>query len=626
MVLSRVRMQFGLRSAFPGIVLFLLLAFFLSTPSTASAATVSAGGACPSGASYLNTSTNTLVSLASLGVNQCYYIAANGSDNNSGTTEASPWLHAPQMPACSANCATVQNQSGGIPAGTGLILRGGDTWHFGNSSNSPYTGGTWNFNVSPYPMGTSSNPIYVGVDPTWYSGSSWARPILTGDNPTCDSGNAGNGGCNSGTMTCTASNCPGEYYVNSCSYQISSSNNMLDISGLQYYTIDNLEMTGLCENHTISGGGQEVQGDDTYLRYGSLRAPSTFQNLYIHGWTHTQFAGANGGPNCTTGVVCFNIFAFQGSVINGSIGETLAYDVVDGEDADPIGGGVCYGGMYDVAYSAFRYTSQCIGATHSFHDNLYEYFYENGHSNMFEEVNGLSGTNAIYNNVFRHVENGCSSGCGVGLWFYPPAGTTDYFFNNLYYDEGSIELWIIGQNNQNAGTAVMFNNTVEFSSSGAQITGSATHNSVTLKSINNHFITDNSNGPIQTSTFTSATETTDLKMNHSTATTDGYASSQNYAYSPTSASSPTVGAGTNENGSNGAFCSALTSAGLSDAANVCQSDTRYACSYDSANHAVTCPSRTPNARPATAWAVGAYEFNTQDPPPAPPTGLAAAVQ
>lgn len=608
-----------------------LLSLLLALPAFAS------GGTCPTGANYMNASTNTLVTLSSLGITSCYYVAASGSDSNSGTTETSPWLHAPQMPSCSSNCATVQNQSGGIPAGTGIILRGGDVWHMGNSSASSYTGGTWNFNSGQYPMGSSSNPIYVGSDPSWYSGASWARPTLTGDNPPCGNGNVGSGCTSNPSSDCSSgqeSACTGLYYVSSCSYQMSGDggqNIMIELSGLKYYILDNLELTGLCESQP----GQ-AQGSNTYVRYGGLcnsgcsgSAPaSTFQNLYIHGWSHLQYAGYNGGPNCTGSTHCFNIFAFQGSAIGGAlVGETLAYDVVDGADSDPVGAGVCYGGMFNVEYSAFRYTSQCIGATHLFHDNLYEYFYENGHSNMFEEVAGISGTNAIYNNVFRHVESGCPSDCLIGLWFDPPSGTTDYFFNNLYYDEGAIELWIVGQNNQNAGTGIIFNNTVEFTNSGTQITGSATHNSVTVNSANNHFITDNPSGPFAKSTFTSLTETTDLTMNHSTATTDGYTSSETYPYSPTSASSPTVGTGTNENASNGAFCSALADAGLSAVATACQSDTTYACSYNTTTNTVSCPARSVTARPTTAaWDIGAYEYNTQDPPPAAPTGLTAVVQ
>ena len=40
------------------------------------------GGTCPSGANYVNPSnaTGSLVTLSSLGITNCYYIAANGSD------------------------------------------------------------------------------------------------------------------------------------------------------------------------------------------------------------------------------------------------------------------------------------------------------------------------------------------------------------------------------------------------------------------------------------------------------------------------------------------------------------------------------------------------------------------
>ena len=121
-----------------------------------------AGGTCPAGPVH---GADGNATLSSLGVTTCYYIAANGSDSNSGTTESSPWLHAPQMPNCSANCATVQN--GTLQPGTGLIFRGGDTWHISNSSASPYVGGTWGFNSG----GTLNNPIYIGVDQNWFSGS-----------------------------------------------------------------------------------------------------------------------------------------------------------------------------------------------------------------------------------------------------------------------------------------------------------------------------------------------------------------------------------------------------------------------------------------------------------------------
>src|SRR5437660_9133415 len=103
-----------------------------------------------------------------------YYIAANGSDSNNGTSKNTPWLHAPGMKTCSSACASANPKPGDQ-----FIFRGGDTWHFG-ASTAPSTGGTWTWSWSGsstgcnYP-GATSACIYIGVDQTWFSGSSWVR-------------------------------------------------------------------------------------------------------------------------------------------------------------------------------------------------------------------------------------------------------------------------------------------------------------------------------------------------------------------------------------------------------------------------------------------------------------------
>ena len=107
-----------------------------------------------------------------------YYVCAatgspcNASDSNAGTSQTATWLHAPGMP----------NFTGSYTAAAGdkIILRGGDTWHVGNSSATPYTGGTWVFPSA----GASGNLIYIGGgQKNWYAGASWVRPVITGDNP-----------------------------------------------------------------------------------------------------------------------------------------------------------------------------------------------------------------------------------------------------------------------------------------------------------------------------------------------------------------------------------------------------------------------------------------------------------
>jgi hypothetical protein len=85
-----------------------------------------------------------------------YYIAASGSDSNNGTSKTTPWLHAPGMTNCSATCASATPQ-----AGDSFVVRGDDTWHYGNSSLTPYVGGTsphWNWGWA----GSSGNGKFDG--------------------------------------------------------------------------------------------------------------------------------------------------------------------------------------------------------------------------------------------------------------------------------------------------------------------------------------------------------------------------------------------------------------------------------------------------------------------------------
>ena len=559
-----------------------------------------AGGSCPSGASYLTT-TGTLTTLSNLGVTSCYYIAANGSDSNNGTSELTPWLHAPAMPNCSGNCATLQasmKSAGG--GGLGFIFRGGDTWHFGDNTKTPYTGGQWGFNNVPI-SGKSGSPIYLGVDPSWYSGSSWARPILTYDNPANSSQ--------------TLSSCP-----------IPTPGNMIDISGQKYFIIDNFEMTGIC---TTSSFWNAI-----YVNYGSMSGYANFYNLYIHGWSHVGFPSVQ---DCTTNSTCMS--AFRGSVITGPPYDTLLYDVVDGSDSDPVPMEFCYCGAWHVANSYFNNGSQFITRSqNSFHDSSILNFANNGHANVMEstgDVPGPSNAYAIYNNVFAHLYIGSKLTSNVCFWPYPPVGATLYWFNNVVYDIGPCELFNGGENGANQGTVARFNDTFQNNHRPDGLTQgfscSATGNSAPYEDSNIHFISDEAtslSALYSSSCSGQGTNASTLLMTNSVATSDGYTSSETYAFSPPSSSSPTVGAGTNEGSANNAYCSALSTAAnadsfLSDAAAACLNDTRYACTYSSTNHTLTCPARTALARPSSGkWDIGAYQSG--DPaPPQPPTNVQA---
>lgn len=533
------------------------------------------GGACPASVNYSNpvpgiqlSLTSPAISLSSLGVTNCFFVAASGSDSNSGTSESSPWLHAPGMPNCTANCAA--NAPSG---GTGYIFRGGDTWHLGNSGASPYTGGTWNWSAN----GSSANPIYVGVDPNWYSGSGWARPILNADNP---------------VSTSTA--------LGACGYQVPGSNDMMSLGGSSYIIIDNFEWLGLCTNGTAS----ETFGSDAYLEAGSSTNVLVEHN-YFHGWTHRQFSYPTYQYACMV-------------ILGGSTGDNYQYNVVDGSDSDPAGCGAFYDALNEASYNVFNAASQGIGnPCHIFHDNIMSNWADpgdgNAHGNVFECVGEGGGTNVYYNNVFFNLYQ--SGVQGAIFWIGPPSGATDYFFNNLIYNTPSTGNYFNVQN-KSGGTVYAFNSTLESDGSGPGLMDCEGGSLTTAANMD--FIGNTSpfygGGTCNTATNVARTV--------ATANSQGYTNSETYAYSPTNSSAATVGAGTNVRNT---YCNALLGSGdplIQAAGTACQSDTSYSCSYDSTHHAVVCPERSRFARPGTgsAWSVGAYEPGLS---PKAPSGLTA---
>ncbi len=279
----------------------LLLATALTL--TVSFAAFAQGGACPTAAQYINPALNgvagPLVTLASLGVTRCYYIAANGSDSNSGicevvtgtspcTTGNGPWQHDPYMPNCTATCATVQAALTTTSA-FGFIHRGGDTWHWftgspqiglpvnwPNGTGSQVNGWDW------IKSGTASTPFYIGIDYGWSVSSPWTRPIINNDNPVNPTPTYG-----------PVAGLPQFYYntttdpitlngiVASCTYPQGALND-LTLDSVQYVIVDGFEFTGMCFDDT----GKTHQ----YLQHAGPPPQSSelsdFYNLYMHGYTH----------------------------------------------------------------------------------------------------------------------------------------------------------------------------------------------------------------------------------------------------------------------------------------------------------------------------------------------------
>jgi hypothetical protein len=421
--------------------------------------------------------------------------------------------------------------------------------------------------------GTSSNPIYYGVDQAWYSGSSWARPIINGDNP----------------LSTTT--------VASCNYPAGSS--MINLTGT-YRIVDNFEVMGMCQ-----GPGT---GANNVFSVGSSNH-DVLENIYIHGWTLIPFS---------CGTQCFNLYLIHGN--NTSLQSQYTHIVIDGSDSYPAGAAADVYGIENVDHSVFRHVAQFVGICLNDHDNLVEYIVEPGdnhaHGNTWECIANSTNPAMIYNNVFRH-EGTSRSGIGVNLWPNPNVGATLYAFNNVLYDiYAASNYWNIGENGGIArGTQIIFNNTMQ-NPQGIAMLFCNTASTHPFTANSNMYITNGSSqysSPCTGGTFITDT----LRMSESTATANGYTAANNYA--PTSANSPSAGAGTN----NQSYCSALPE----PARTACQHDTTLGVTYDAVNHIAGGPARAVVARPTSGnWDVGAYQYSSAtSSAPQPPTSLTATV-
>lgn len=495
-----------------------------------------------------------------------HYIAANGNDSYSGTSEATPWLHAPGMPSCSGNCKSYTPA-----AGDSIVFRGGDTWHFANSSATPYTGGEWNWTWSGSSNGSR---IYIGVDQAWHSGKSWTRPVLTSDNPAS------------------------KKTVPRCAYAVPNSNQMISFNRVDYVLFDNFEITGFCWSNSLPYG-DNVMIESRGPAPGLTPCYITYEHLYMHGWTHTTAGteGAGGG--------------FQG--YNQDFGVCFQYNVIDGSDSDDTSLSAIAGDNYSAAYNVFRhFGGTIVGNTcHTLHDNLFEYINNvrdgSSHTDVWfcygEYSGGTSNPNTFYNNIFRYIGTEYDEAVSAIILFSPPPGQTDYMFNNVAHDNqpgGTNYFNLNERGGPGGGNLAVYNNTGVVGGAGCFIcNGSGVG---TVAAVNNHWITRGSTSSIFGDT-TKLKESHPLYMTPATAAKQGYTSSNDFA--PTALANLTVGSGANNSG----FCDGLSD---STARNSCLSGTTNGCSYLNSNHTVSCPDLSPIARPPKAWDVGAYEFRAHN--------------
>lgn len=607
-----------------------------------------------------------------------YYIDyANGSDSNSGTSKAATWQHAPGMQGCVANCANYLKVGG---AGDQIILKGCVTWP---NSVMPWS---WYANDG-YPSGTAANPVYIGVDKTWWDStvagcsSGWNRPVFN--------------------LGATALSDP--------------ANQIFNFGGTSYVTLDNFEVIGvLCTKGTF--------GETVVFAYGTS-TNLDIKNMFVHGWssspttvitTGTIHSGSavltlttSSSKLAETGSGLFVgepiqilpagsvlpvinngpiIVAISGSFVTvnaaaqsnqcestpctieagydycqivngmsggGNAGSIFEEGAIDGYDTPEVQGdpnctsscvasaiGV-YHGPPIIRNNVFRYLSNgLVMDAQEGSGNLVEYLRQStnpsAHTNGWEENSDSPLGLLFFNNVIRHLNNPTAqTSIGVPVWITPrsDAKHPTYVFNNLIYDgiqNGPLEL-AKPLATPDGGTVIIFNNTMdcgpEWSLTFVCTGCSSSYVGCVIE--NNHFITTNAT-PINNCS-SNCSQSHNLAQTPAAASAQGYSVNEAYVYSPTSGGGATIGKGADMN----AVCAAIAAINA-NAGQACQSDTAYAVNYSAescstlacwqaAPHTVVVPDRVASLRPPSTPDIGAYQFSGSS-APAAPTGLSAIVE
>lgn len=578
----------------PALFAFFVGLFLVAVFGTAHAA----GGSCPSAA---NMDGGVYAAPTS-----CYYVDfVNGSDTNTGTDESRPWQHAIGMTGCSGTCGSTT-----LTGGNGVIFKGGVTWDY---SIWPWSLTSGSGGGDLYGGCTGSSCIYYGVDKSWYAGSSWTRPVLSGGDWS-----------NPGTNTV-------------CRYDMnSSSNSMVKAINTKNFIFDNFEISGMCLQSSASNDSSMINNG------GGGAGNNTFENIYFHrvAWSSSVntasylavYSGSsNTGVHFTYNVVDFTDSGATSTYTNGGQGyysgevlrggfvyydHNVIYNVDDASDINPVSVNNNY--FFNAAAQVNN------GSIHPHIGN----------------DGGCAATTTWYNNVIDTLWSGQGQGFADNTCTY-------YIFNNVVSNSAvGGNLWFMG-GTHTTQTFYFFNNTMECGADGGSVGDACSRdNGANIYVYNNHYVTAagsavhecgnnqscntwNTNaGMTANATFNSvpAWPIQELvNQSKATANGQGYTYRQNYQFSPTSAGSATVGVGANKT----AYCNAIASSNAATAsadASACQHDTTYAVTYDQTNHVAVASSKVPNARPTTgAWDVGAYMFGSSS-TPNPPNGLVAIVQ
>ncbi|MGH9827814.1 MAG: hypothetical protein ACREDR_31735, partial [Blastocatellia bacterium] len=492
-------------------------------------------------------------------------------------------------------------------AGDSFIFKGGVTWDY---TVWPWTlqggGSSSSTSVGCNGGNAGGGCVYYGVDRSWFSGGSWERPIFSGGGWAAEN--------------------------SSCHYdQGTSGHRLVFINDSSYWIIDNLEFTALC-----SASGSAPYGQGSYVNLGASTDHFDIENSYFHGWMFPSSLTPSRSSNPSSGdyTMCI-VGASNSGSSNGQQHGQVHDNVFDGSDAtnasilgDSSGEGM-YGGPGTVFRNVFKNLTESLDPSDliTLHDNLFL----NGNAMSISAGSNGAGThehlfNATFDECNDTIYNNVAITVAAGEGFNPVVGSgcNEFIFNNVVtnvtmaINGAGVNTFLLGSTG--TGTRYIFNNTCEGGPDGQDPTsGCYRVGDGTTNLYNNHTISSLSNGGIIAIDGGTVNQHNNVTQSQSAANGQGYSFDQAFQFSPTSGSGATAGAGTSQAN----VCSMIPD---SEAAAACQKDTTYAVGYDTSNHTVIVPARTPQARSGN-WDAGAYQFNgAGNQAPVPPTDIQVSVQ
>ena len=418
---------------------------------------------------------------------RCFYISySDGSDANTGTSEAHPWKDAPGMQRFNGRYSS--------QPGDEFIFEGGDRW-----PNSE-------FPLIATGSGTSGHPDYYGVDFSWYTGDRWTQPKFTAE----------------------GANITGIDPIGSGGAQ----DIFMDLRRHDYITIDDIAFDNFTASRLTSGYGScaaiEMAGDQN-ITVNRISIPNmAVDATTFHGPSCFGVEAATDSPYAGDSIVeNSNISAAPNSYAIGTwcVGnvEKNTVDRMIGE-IYPCGHGTISGNLLENCGNPFP------GGSSGIHGDAIQ-------------SNASDGTFYIYNNVIHDTGADQSAANECESMFVGNPGETDYIYNNVLstINGNGIDL------DPGVG-AYIWNNSIQGGFAGTTYCVRAGHPGTrTTLVIENNFCASTASAPIDPSlSASSMTANHNVLLTPSQARADGYkSSSSSFPYRPPSSSSaPSYGAGT----------------------------------------------------------------------------------